>query len=75
MPLDQALIGSVVTGALALLSQAVAKCKCHVSCSRDEDDQLCRPKCQCGFLDTSLLEMSKGHMLDKGKDETSADET
>ena len=75
MPLDQALVGSVVTGALALLSQAVAKCKCHVSCSKDEDDQLCRPKIQCGFLDSSLLEMSQGHMLDKSKDASSADET
>ena len=73
--LDQALIGSLTTGILALLSQAVSKCKCHVSCERDEDDQLCRPKFQCGFLDTSLLEMSQGNMLDKGKDETSADET
>ena len=75
MPLDQALIGSVVTGALALLSQAVAKCKCHVSCSRDEDDQLCRPKIQCGFLDSSLLEMSQGHILNKDKDAASSDET
>ena len=70
MPLDQALIGSMVTGVLALLSQAVSKCKCHIACWRDESGELCEPRCQCGFLDASLLEMNEGHILDKNKDES-----
>ena len=70
MPLDQALIGSVVTGVLALLSQAVSKCKCHIACERDESGELCEPRCQCGFLDASLLEMNEAHILDKSKDES-----
>ena len=70
MPLDQALIGSVVTGVLALLSQAVSKCKCHIACERDESGELCEPRCQCGFLDASLLEMAEGHILEKNKHES-----
>ncbi len=75
MHLDPALVGSVVTGVLALLSQAVAKCKCHVACKRNESGEYCEPSFACGFLDASLVEMSQGHMSDKGKDEASADET
>ena len=32
MPLDQALVGSLLTGALALASQIVAKTRCYVAC-------------------------------------------
>jgi hypothetical protein len=56
MPLDQALIGSALTGILALLSQAVSKCKCHVACARDADGELCQPSCACGFLDAPLFQ-------------------
>ena len=37
MPLDQALVGSGLTGALALLGAAVAKCKCFVQCLQNEE--------------------------------------
>ena len=53
--LDQALVGSVVTGVMALLAQAVAKCKCYISCKENEDD--CEPQCVCGFLDTALMDV------------------
>jgi len=56
MPLDQVLVGSVVTGIMALLSQAVSKCKCRFVCARD-DDGFCQPSsCACGFLDAPLFE-------------------
>lgn len=53
--LDQALVGSVVTGAMAILSQAISKCKCHVACRRDETGEYCEPSCACGFLDAPLF--------------------
>ena len=56
MPLDQALVGSALTGILALLSQTVSKCKCHVACARDAEGQLCQPSCACGFLDAPLFQ-------------------
>ena len=64
---DQALIGSVVTGVLALLAQAVSKCKCYVACTKDADGEYCEPQCACGFLDTKLMDLN---LTDK-KDETS----
>ena len=69
--LDQALVGSVVTGILGLVAQAISKCKCYVSCKRDEDNEICEPQCTCGFLDSTLLDM-KSHDI---KDETSASST
>ena len=54
--LDQALIGSAVTGVLALFAQAVAKCKCYVSCKKDEEGEFCEPHVVCGFLDANLME-------------------
>ena len=57
MPLDQALVGSVVTGVLALASQCVAKLRCYTSCKRDEDGEYCEPQFFCGFMDSTLLEM------------------
>ena len=61
--LDQALVGSAVTGVLALFAQAVAKCKCYVSCKKDEEGEFCEPQLICGFLDTNLMEPER-------KDET-----
>ena len=66
MPLDQTLIGSALTGILALLSQAVSKCKCQVACTRDADGELCRPSCACGFLDAPLFQ-------DEGSEKESAE--
>ena len=58
MPLDQALIGSVVTGALAIVAQAISKCKCHVACKRD-DDELCEPSVRCAFMDGTLASLDE----------------
>ena len=55
--LDQALIGSMVTGVLALLAQAVSKCKCYVACKKDTDGEFCEPQCACGFLDSNLVDL------------------
>ena len=55
--LDQALIGSTLTGVLALLAQAVSKCKCYVACKKDGEGEYCEPQCACGFLDTHLVDI------------------
>ena len=59
MPLDQALVGSLLTGVLALASQVVAKTRCYVACRRDPDGEYCEPTCQFGFLDTNLNSMER----------------
>ena len=64
--LDQALVGSAVTGVLALFAQAVAKCKCYVACKKDEEGEYCEPDFACGFIDTTL-----GEILSDKKDEAS----
>ena len=66
--LDPVLIGSLVTGSLAIISQAVSKCKCHVACKRDVTGEICTPSCQCGFLDIPLTQIEK--TSDQCKDET-----
>ena len=63
--LDQALVGSVVTGVLGLVAQAISKCKCYVSCKRDEDNEICAPQCTCGFLDSTLLDMKSPDIKDE----------
>ena len=55
--LDQALVGSLPTGILGLVSQAISKCKLYITCKRDEDNEICEPQCTCGFLDSTLLDM------------------
>ena len=59
MPIDQALVGSLLTGALALASQIVAKTRCYVACKRDTQGEICEPTCQFGFMDTSLASMER----------------
>ena len=56
--LDQALVGSLLTGALALASQIVAKTRCYVACKRDTQGEICEPTCAFGFMDTSLASMN-----------------
>ncbi len=56
--LDQALVGSALTGALGLLGAAIAKCKCFVRCLHtgvEGDDATCTPSCGCGFTDSKLM--------------------
>jgi hypothetical protein len=60
MPLDQALVGSVVTGALAIASQCVSKLRCYTSCRRGEDGEYCEPQCYLGFTESTLLETAEG---------------
>ena len=63
--LDQALVGSVVTGVLGLIAQAISKCKCYVACKRDEENEICEPQCTCGFLDSTLLDMKSPDIKDE----------
>ena len=72
MPIDQALVGSLLTGALALASQIVAKTRCYVACKRDTDGEYCEPTCQFGFMDTSLAAMEKTTVEEKDDNETRA---
>ncbi len=53
--LDQALVGSALTGALGLLGAAIAKCKCFFRCLRESEDAACAPSCACGFTDSKLM--------------------
>ena len=57
--LDQALVGSLLTGGLALASQIVAKIRCYTGCKRDTEGEYCEPTCQVGFMDTSLASMDR----------------
>ena len=57
--LDQALIGSLLTGVLALASQVVAKTRCYVACKRDPEGEYCEPLIVCGFMDTPLADMDR----------------
>ena len=59
MPIDQALVGSLLTGALALASQIVAKTRCYVACKRDNAGEYCEPTCAFGFMDTPLASMDR----------------
>ena len=58
--LDAALIGSLTTGILALLSQTINKARCYVACRRDDDGNFCPPQAiLCGFTDVPLSELEK----------------
>ena len=72
--LDQALVRSVVTGALALDSQIIAKMRCYMSCRKDLNGEYCEPRVVCGFMDTPLTSMDRAQISDD-VNETSADET
>ena len=60
MPLDQALIGSALTGVLALCTQCVNKLRCYTSCKRDADGEICQPQCYLGFTESTLIETAEG---------------
>jgi len=55
MPIDQALVGSALTGALGLLGAAISKCKCFVRFLQEGEDATCVPSCACGFTDSKLM--------------------
>ena len=57
MPLDQALVGSIITQVGALAALAISKCKCHVACKRDEDNEYCEPQVRCAFMDGTLASL------------------
>ena len=57
--IDQALIGGLLTGGLALASQIVAKTRCYTACKRDPEGGFCEPQCQFGFMDTTLESLEK----------------
>jgi hypothetical protein len=52
--LDQAIVGSALTGALGLLGAAISKCKCFVRCLQEGED-VCSPSFGCGFTDSKLM--------------------
>jgi len=53
MVLDQAIVGSVVTGALGLFGLCINKIKFFIRCL--PDDESMNPSCGCGFTDSRLL--------------------
>ena len=64
MPLDAALVGALVTGALGLGSQVVAKMRCYTSCRKNTNGEYCEPQVVCGFMDTPLTSMDRAYILD-----------
>ena len=66
--LDQALIGSLTTGILALVSQTINKARCYIACRRDEDGNFCPPQAiLCGFTDVALSELQAEKISDDNK--------
>jgi hypothetical protein len=57
--IDQAVIGGLLTGGLALASQFLAKIRCYTACKRDPEGEFCEPQCQFGFMDTTLESLEK----------------
>ena len=72
--LDQALVGSLLTGVLALASQTINKARCYIACRRDEDGNFCPPQAVlCGFTDVGLSELEKISGESKDEDHPSKD--
>ena len=66
--LDQALVGSLLTGVLALASQTINKARCYISCRRDVDGHFCPPESiLCGFTDDTL-DTLKEHDVEESSD-------
>jgi hypothetical protein len=57
--LDQALVGSMITQVGALVALAISKCKCHVACKRDDDNEFCEPSVRCAFMDGTLASLDE----------------
>ena len=73
--LDQAWIGSLTTGILALASQTINKARCYIACRRDEDGNFCPPQAVlCGFTDVPLSELQAEKIAEGIKDEASRSE-
>ena len=73
--LDQALVGSLLTGMLALASQTINKARRYIACRRDEDGQFCPPQAVlCGFTDAPLSELQAERFAEGIKDETHPEE-
>ena len=67
--LDAALIGSLTTGILALVSQTINKARCYISCRRGEDGEFCPPQAiLCGFTDVPLSELQAEKMSEESKE-------
>ena len=74
MALEQALVGSLLTGILALANQTVNKARCYIACGRDEDGYSCPPQAVlCGFTDVPLSEFEKKSGESKDEDNASKD--
>ena len=72
--LDQALVGSLLTGVLALASQTINKARCYIACRRDEDGNFCPPQAVlCGFTDVPLSELQAEKIVE-GINETHSEE-
>ena len=54
MPLDQAIVGSIVTGGLGIAMAVVSKLKCFMRLLHGDEGE-CNPTCGCGFLDGRIL--------------------
>ena len=68
--LDQALVGSLTTGILALASQTINKARCYIACRRDEDGCFCPPQSVLrGFTDVPLSELQAEKISGESKDE------
>ena len=58
--IDQALVGSLLTGILALASQTINKARCYIACKKDGEGDFCPPRTVlCGFTDVPLSELEE----------------
>ena len=67
--LDQALVGSLLTGMLALASQTINKARCYIACRKDDDGHFCPPQAVlCGFTDVPLSELQAEKISEESKE-------
>ena len=62
--LDQALVGSIVTGVMAIVSQIVSKARCYTVCKQGG-----LPVMVCGFIETPLSEIEIDRISNEESDE------
>ena len=66
--LDQALVGSLTTSLLAVVSQTINKARCYIACRRDEGGHFCPPQAAlCGFTDLPLSELQAENISEESE--------
>ena len=64
MVIDPALVGSIVTGVMAIVSQIISKARCYTACKQGG-----MPVMICGFIETPLSEIEIDKISNDDSDE------